>query len=85
MDQLAQKGSDSNRLDYLMEKKRRDTSFVKAAHEQVQEALFENRRYQILSDYDQVLTAIYGADYMQLPAEEDRVQHAPFTAYREEA
>lgn len=85
MDQLAQKGSDSNRLDYLMEKKRRDTSFVKTAHEQVQEAVFEDRRYQILSDYNQVLTAIYGADYMQLPAEEDRVQHAPFTAYREEA
>ena len=84
MDQLAQKGSDSNRLDYLMEKKRRDTSFVKTAHEQVQEAVFEDRRYQILSDYDQVLTAIYGADYMQLPAEEDRVQHVPFTAYKEE-
>ena len=68
-----------------MEKKRRDTSFAKTAHKQIQEAQFEDRYYQILSDYDQVLTAIYGADYMQLPAEEDRVQHAPFTAYKEEA
>ena len=32
MDQLAQKGSDSNRLDYLMEKKRRDTGLLLRRH-----------------------------------------------------
>ncbi len=56
--------------------------FAKAAHNQIQEAVFENRRYHILSNYDRVLTAIYGADYMQLPAEEDR-QHAPLLSIGE--
>ncbi len=51
-----------------MEKKRRDTSFAKAAHNQIQEAVFEYTSFYHILSIDQVRAAIYGADYMQLPA-----------------
>ncbi len=69
-----------SRLDCPMEKKRRDTSFAKAAHNNSELYLIV---ICILSDCDQVLTAIYGA--LHAIAERRPRQHAPFTAYREEA
>ena len=38
------------------------------------ETKFENKKYKITEDYDEMLTCIYG-DYMKLPKEEDRVGH----------
>ena len=53
-----------------MEKKRRGTSFVKTAHEQVQEAVFEDRRYQILSRLQSKFWRLSMEQIiMQLPAE----------------
>ena len=35
---------------------------------------FEDRSYMVIKEYDAYLTSAYG-DYMQLPPEEDRVDH----------
>ena len=45
------------------------------------ELTFEGRRYLVPSNYDDVLTNLYG-DYMQLPPVEQRVTHHAYQAYR---
>ena len=41
---------------------------------------FENRQFQIIERYDEMLRFFYG-DYMQLPKEEDRISNHDFTPY----
>ena len=41
---------------------------------------FEGRRYQVVADYDTVLTNFYG-DYMEFPPKEKQVPHHYFTAF----
>ena len=41
---------------------------------------FENRQFQIIERYDEMLKFLYG-DYMQLPKEEDRISNHDFTPY----
>ena len=38
---------------------------------------FEGKEYCVPNEYEKVLTQIYGADYMQLPPVEKRINHKP--------
>ena len=41
---------------------------------------FENRQFQIIERYDEMLKFLYG-DYMQLPKKEDRISNHDFVPY----
>lgn len=49
--------------------------------ENLELAQFENEQFFIPVDYDEILRSIYG-DYMQLPAEKDRIPHHDYKIYR---
>ena len=71
----------SEYIDYLMESKKYSTKIDAKALDQVVEFKFEDRVYNIPTDYDHILTTIYGADYMEIPPIEKRIQHDDFVAY----
>ena len=71
----------SEYIDYLMESKKYSTKIDAKALDQVVEFKFEDRVYNIPTDYDHILTTIYGADYMEIPPLEKRIQHDDFVAY----
>lgn len=71
----------SEYIDYLMESKKYSTKIDAEALDNVIEHKFEDRVYNIPSDYDHILTTIYGADYMEIPPLEKRIQHDDFVAY----
>ena len=45
---------------------------------------FEDRIYEIPEDSYQILSAIYGDDFMEIPPVEKRVKHDDFVAYIKE-
>ena len=45
---------------------------------------FEDRIYKIPEDSYQILSAIYGDDFMEIPPVEKRVKHDDFVAYIKE-
>lgn len=55
-------------------------SISKEIFNKYEEAAFEGKKFQIISNYDVYLKALYG-DYMQLPPEDERVAHHNFKAY----
>lgn len=71
----------SEYIDYLMESKKYSTKIDAKALDKVVEFKFEDRTYNIPADYDHILTTIYGADYMEIPPLEKRIQHDDFVAY----
>ena len=71
----------SEYIDYLMESKKYSTKIDAKALDKVVGFKFEDRVYNIPSDYDHILTTIYGADYMEIPPLEKRIQHDDFVAY----
>ena len=71
----------SEYIDYLMESKKYSTKIDAKALDQVVEFKFEDRVYNIPTDYDHILTTIYGEDYMEIPPIEKRIQHDDFVAY----
>ena len=71
----------SEYIDYLMESKKYSTKIDAKALDQIVEFKFEDRVYNIPTDYDHILTTIYGADYMEIPPIEKRIQHDDFVAY----
>ena len=71
----------SEYIDYLMESKKYSTKIDAKALDQVVEFKFEDRVYNIPTDYDHILTTIYGADYMEIPPIEKRIQHDDFVVY----
>lgn len=71
----------SEYIDYLMESKKYSTKIDAKALDKVVEFKFEDRTYNIPADYDHILTTIYGADYMEIPPLEKRIQHDNFVAY----
>ena len=71
----------SEYIDYLMESKKYSTKIDAKALDEVIECKFEDRVYNIPKDYDHILTTIYGADYMEIPPLEKRIQHDDFVAY----
>ena len=72
---------DGEYIDYLMESKKYSTKIDAKALDKVVEFKFEDRIYNIPADYDHILTTIYGADYMEIPPLEKRIQHDDFVAY----
>ena len=72
---------DGEYIDYLMESKKYSTKIDAKALDKVVEFKFEDRTYNIPADYDHILTTIYGADYMEIPPLEKRIQHDDFVAY----
>ena len=73
--------SKSEFIDYLMESKKYSTKIDAKALDEVVECKFEDRMYNIPKEYDHILTAIYGDDYMEIPPVEKRIQHDDFVAY----
>ena len=71
----------SEYIDYLMESKKYSTKIDAKALDKVVGFKFEDRVYNIPTDYDHILTTIYGADYMEIPPIEKRIQHDDFVAY----
>ena len=71
----------SEYIDYLMESKKYSTKIDAKALDKVVGFKFEDRVYNIPTDYDHILTTIYGADYMEIPPLEKRIQHDDFVAY----
>ena len=71
----------SEYIDYLMESKKYSTKIDAKALDKVIGFKFEDRVYNIPTDYDHILTTIYGADYMEIPPIEKRIQHDDFVAY----
>ena len=51
-----------------------DPGYQVKSYEKTLSVLFEDKKYLIPKDYDDILTRRYG-DYMTLPKEEDRVGH----------
>ena len=71
----------SEYIDYLMESKKYSTKIDAKALDKVVGFKFEDRVYNIPTDYDHILTTIYGSDYMEIPPLEKRIQHDDFVAY----
>ena len=76
--------NDSDSIDYLMENKRTSTKFEKTLLDKVMDSPFEDRIYKIPEDSYQILSAIYGDDFMEIPPVEKRVKHDDFVAYIKE-
>ena len=71
-------------IDYLMENKRVSTKFDKSFLDTTIDSSFEDRVYKIPEAYQQILSAIYGDDFMEIPPLEKRVKHDDFLAYIKE-
>ena len=81
MNDLAMQAKEGEYIDYLMENKTRSTKFDKSLLDNVIDSSFEDRVYKIPESYTQILTAIYGDDFMEIPPVEKQVQHDDFEAY----
>lgn len=85
MNDLAMQVKEGDYIDYLMENKTRSTKFDKSLLDNVIDSSFEDRVYKIPESYAQILTAIYGDDFMEIPPVEKQVQHDDFEAYIKES
>ena len=85
MNDLAMQAKEGDYIDYLMENKTRSTKFDKSLLDNVIDSSFEDRVYKIPESYAQILTAIYGDDFMEIPPVEKQVQHDDFEAYIKES
>ena len=85
MNDLAMQAKEGEYIDYLMENKTRSTKFDKSLLDNVIDSSFEDRVYKIPESYAQILTAIYGDDFMEIPPVEKQVQHDDFEAYIKES
>lgn len=84
MNLLSMQAKDSDSIDYLMENKRTSTKFEKTLLDKVMDSPFEDRTYKIPEASHQILSAIYGDDFMEIPPVEKRVKHDDFVAYIKE-
>ena len=84
MNLLSMQAKDSDSIDYLMENKRTSTKFEKTLLDKVMDSPFEDRTYKIPEASHQILSAIYGDDFMEIPPVEKRVKHDDFIAYIKE-
>ena len=84
MNLLSMQANDNDSIDYLMENKRTSTKFEKTLLDKVMDSPFEDRIYKIPEDSHQILSAIYGDDFMEIPPVEKRVKHDDFVAYIKE-
>ena len=84
MNLLSMQANDSDSIDYLMENKRTSTKFEKTLLDKVIDSPFEDRIYKIPEASHQILSAIYGNDFMEIPPVEKRVKHDDFVAYIKE-
>ena len=84
MNILSMQANDSDSIDYLMENKRTSTKFEKTLLDKVMDSPFEDRIYKIPEASHQILSAIYGDDFMEIPPVEKRVKHDDFVAYIKE-
>ena len=82
MNNLASTGSNEEYIDYLMEKKSKNTKIRKNALDNTIKVKFEDREYYISKEYNHILSTIYGKNYMEIPKEEDRIKHDNFKAYK---
>ena len=84
MNMLSMQTNESDSIDYLMENKRTSTKFDKTLLDKVIDGPFEDRTYKIPEASHQILSAIYGDDFMEIPPVEKRVKHDDFVAYIKE-
>ena len=84
MNLLSMQANDNDSIDYLMENKRTSTKFEKTLLDKVMDSPFEDRIYKIPEASHQILSAIYGDDFMEIPPVEKRVKHDDFVAYIKE-
>ena len=84
MNILSMQANDNDSIDYLMENKRTSTKFEKTLLDKVMDSPFEDRTYKIPEASHQILSAIYGDDFMEIPPVEKRVKHDDFIAYIKE-
>ena len=84
MNLLSMQANDNDSIDYLMENKRTSTKFEKTLLDKVMDSPFEDRTYKIPEASHQILSAIYGDDFMEIPPVEKRVEHDDFVAYIKE-
>lgn len=84
MNLLSMQANDSDSIDYLMENKRTSTKFEKTLLDKVMDSPFEDRTFKIPEASHQILSAIYGDDFMEIPPVEKRVKHDDFVAYIKE-
>ena len=84
MNLLSMQANDNDSIDYLMENKRTSTKFEKTLLDKVMDSPFEDRTYKIPEAFHQILSAIYGDDFMEIPPVEKRVKHDDFVAYIKE-
>lgn len=84
MNLLSMQANDNDSIDYLMENKRTSTKFEKTLLDKVMDSPFEDRTYKIPEASHQILSAIYGDDFMEIPPVEKRVKHDDFVAYIKE-
>lgn len=84
MNLLSMRANDNDSIDYLMENKRTSTKFEKTLLDKVMDSPFEDRTYKIPEASHQILSAIYGDDFMEIPPVEKRVKHDDFVAYIKE-
>ena len=84
MNILSMQTNDNDSIDYLMENKRTSTKFEKTLLDKVMDSTFEDRIYKIPEASHQILSAIYGDDFMEIPPVEKRVKHDDFVAYIKE-
>ena len=84
MNILSMQANDNDSIDYLMENKRTSTKFEKTLLDKVMDSTFEDRIYKIPEASHQILSAIYGDDFMEIPPVEKRVKHDDFIAYIKE-
>ena len=85
MNVLAMQAKEGEYIDYLMENKTISTKFDKSLLDNVIDSPFEDRVYKIPESYGQILTAIYGDDFMEIPPVEKQVKHDDFDAYIKES
>ena len=84
MNLLSMQANDNDSIDYLMENKRTSTKFEKTLLDKVMDSPFEDRTYKIPEASHQILSSIYGDDFMEIPPVEKRVKHDDFVAYIKE-
>ena len=84
MNLLSMQADDNDSIDYLMENKKTSTKFEKTLLDKVMDSPFEDRTYKIPEASHQILSAIYGDDFMEIPPVEKRVKHDDFVAYIKE-
>lgn len=84
MNDLSMQAKDNDSIDYLMENKKTSTKFEKTLLDKVMDSPFEDRTYKIPEAFHQILSAIYGDDFMEIPPVEKRVKHDDFVAYIKE-